>query len=122
LSFIYIASPYSDPDEKVRHARYTKAGYYLVRLLRERRWAYSPIVHCHEIARMHRLPTDAAFWAEYNFQMLEVAAELHVLQIEGWERSVGVAHEVAYARNRGKKILMIGWGTPDERKKLTSVS
>jgi hypothetical protein len=106
----------------VRNVRYAQAGYYLVRLLRDRRWAYSPIVHCHEIARSHKLPTDAAFWAEYNFQMLEAAAELHVLQLEGWDRSIGVSHEMAFCRTRSKKITLIGWGTRDDSKKSKSLS
>lgn len=122
MTFIYIASPYSDPDEKVRETRYLQASHYLSFLLSRRQWAYSPIVHCHNMAKVFRLPTDAAFWAEYNFAMLEAAREMHVLQLKGWERSVGVSHEIAFCRTREKTVTTIGWGTPNERQKSTSVS
>jgi hypothetical protein len=97
--FIYVASPYthSDPDEM--HRRYMGVMYYVMRLLQNRQWCYSPIVHCHEMARIHSLPTDAIFWMDYNFALLSAARELHVLCLKGWQESVGVKGEVAFWRH-----------------------
>ena len=110
MSYIYIASPYSDPDPKVRDRRYNQVAYYAASLLLQRRWAYSPVIHCHELAKNYRFPTSFAFWAEYNFTMLTAAGLLHVLQLEGWDRSVGVCAEVAW------------WKTHTDREQIQYVS
>jgi hypothetical protein len=97
MSFIYLASPYSHPDAEVRAARYLEAQNALVWLLGQRHWAYSPIIHCHPLAIGHGLPTDAAFWEDYNFAMLAAAKELMILVIPGWAESVGVNAECDFA-------------------------
>lgn len=97
--FIYVASPYTSPDPEVVHDRYLGVMYYTMELLRLRKWAYSPIVHCHEMSRIHMLPTDAMYWMDYNYAMLAAARELHVLCLPGWNKSVGVTGEIAFWRN-----------------------
>lgn len=94
--FIYIASPYSHPETLVMSQRYYDVMDYVVGLLRENKWCYSPIVHCHEMANTHHLPTDAAFWKDYNYTMMRAASGLHVLMLDGWRQSVGVADEIAW--------------------------
>lgn len=97
--FIYVASPYSHPDAEIRHRRYLRVMWYVMNLLKNRQWCYSPIVHCHEMARIHALPVDAIFWMDYNYALLSSARELHVLCLEGWQESVGVKGEVAFWRH-----------------------
>lgn len=96
---IYIASPYTHHDCRVEEERYKEVMRYTAYLLRKKEWCYSPIVHCHEMAKEHQLPTTADFWFEYNFKMLKKVDNLHVLCIEGWNKSVGVASEVAWWRS-----------------------
>lgn len=107
MSFIYIASPYTHKDPWIREERYLRASRVLTQYLRDKRWAYSPIVHCHELAKVDALPHDAEFWREYDFAMLATAAELHVLRIEGWEDSLGVRAEIDEATRLGKRIWFI---------------
>jgi Domain of unknown function (DUF1937) len=63
------------------------------------------------MAKTYKFPTDISYWAEFNFSMLERANEFHVLQMEGWERSAGLAVEIAFwARlNRGSPAF-VTWG------------
>lgn len=98
---IYLASPYSSPDPFVRELRYLRAMEALTKMLRNWQWAYSPIVHCHELAKIGGLPTTADFWQGYNFYMLSQCAELRVLTLEGWEASIGVNAEIVEARRIG---------------------
>lgn len=93
---IYLASPYSDPNPAVVAERYRLTEAATAELLRRRVWVYSPIVHCHHMATVHGLPTDAAFWRDYNEHMLGRSDELHVLCIDGWHRSLGVRHELEW--------------------------
>lgn len=95
--FVYLASPYSSPEPFIQEERYLKACRATHYLLEKRIWVFSPIVHCHELAKMINLPKDAAFWQEYNFAMLARADKLIILRIEGWEAFVGVRGERAEA-------------------------
>ena len=94
---IYLASPYSHPDPFVREQRYLMAAKALSELLAAECWAYSPIVHCHELAKIVDLPTHSAFWRRYDFHMLSLSTELLVLMLEGWKTSEGVREEIAEA-------------------------
>ena len=109
MSFIYIASPYSDPDPAVREKRYLAACYYTVKLLSARKFPYSPIVSNHHLALEFGLNYTANDWMAYNFAMLSSAKELHVLTIEGWDKSVGLTAEVNFWRalRQGSPIYYI---------------
>ncbi len=93
---IYIASPYSHDDPIVVEKRYKETQEYVGQLFKENLWAFSPIVHCHALAKMYDLPTDAHYWLGYNLHMLARADALHVLQLYDWIGSVGVRNEVFF--------------------------
>jgi hypothetical protein len=76
-------------------------------LLKKRVWVYSPIVHCHELATKHQLPTTFEFWRDYNFAMLRVAEQCFVLDIPGVKESVGVQGEIAFAQTAGIPVFSI---------------
>lgn len=105
---IYIASPYSHPDSEVREARYKAAQKKNAEMLNLGLFAYSPIAHAHPIALEHELPTDFDFWREFNFDMITLAEELHVLTLDGWELSKGVKGEIEYAESLGISVVYIG--------------
>lgn len=94
---IYLASPYSHPDPLTRKTRFLLAEQCVASLLRATIWAYSPIVHCHELAERYSLPTDFTFWKEYNFDMIRRADAVFVLDIPGVSESKGVRAETEIA-------------------------
>lgn len=61
-------------------------------------------IHCHDIAVEHDLPKDFNYWQHYNRVMLDTAEKLVVLKQDGWETSVGVQGEIAYAKQLGLPI------------------
>lgn len=93
---IYLASPYSSPDPGIMSERYTKTMIVTAGMLGERQWVFSPIVHCHEMARRLSMPADFEFWREYNYHMLELADEMLILTLPGWEASKGVWAEALW--------------------------
>ena len=107
MSYIYLASPYSHPDPDVREARYREAVRVTGWMLSRNMWVYSPIVHCHEVARSASLPTDFAYWQRYNFAMIDHAEMFYILTLPGWQESRGVSGEVAYARSRKLPVLLL---------------
>lgn len=76
-------------------------------MLKDGLMVYSPIVHCHELAKIADMPKDAAFWEKYNFTMLAAAENVGVLMIDGWEKSVGIAGEVEEAKRLHIPVLQI---------------
>src|SRR5687767_2869378 len=108
--FIYIASPFSHHSSQTKHQRYLWAAHHLQSCLMKKMWAYSPIVHCYEISRMYDLPDDAESWKDYNETMMRAASELHVLQLPGWDKSLGVKHEIAFWMEHCKgKLHYVEW-------------
>ena len=98
MSFVYLASPYSSPSPEIRASRFLAVERATASLLKDRVWVYSPIVHCHAMSMRYGMPTDAAYWQEYNFAMLDRAMELLVLTLPGWQDSLGIAMELERAR------------------------
>lgn len=105
MSFIYVASPYSHIDEEVREQRFASARNFVASFLkneyRPRHAIYSPIVHFHEVAKVHGLGKDFKFWQIQNRKMIIQASILFVLKISGWQTSKGVTAERDWARNYG---------------------
>lgn len=100
MSYLYIASPYSHPEFGIRETRYLAVMEFLASMLHQKIWCYSPVVHLHELNIRFNLPTDAAFWQDYNEVMLSASDGLLVLQLEGWTTSKGVTAEREFAASR----------------------
>lgn len=107
MGFVYLASPYTHTDPWIREERYLRACRVLCTLLKNGIHTYSPIVHCHEIAKVDNLPREEGFWRAYNFGMLAASDSLMVCRIEGWDISVGVKAEIEEANRLSKKVTYI---------------
>jgi len=97
--YTYLASPYTHADPDVMEQRYRQAMLCTCWYLQQRLWIYSPIVHCHALAKSQNLPRDHKFWGDYNFTMLRQSHGLTILAIEGWEESKGIAQECEWAHD-----------------------
>lgn len=104
---IYLASPYTHPDQTIREFRYRSACRCAGQMLAEGKVIYSPIVHGHAIGRHWRLPTDWEFWRRPDRAILERCDYLYVLMLDGWRESVGVAAEIGWAEELGKPIVYV---------------
>ena len=96
---IYLASPYTHPDPFIQEERYLAAMRKVAEYLKAGVWVYSPIVHCHELAKVVRFGSDFNSWKQYNFHMILLAQEVVVLTLPGWEDSVGVTAEIQFAKD-----------------------
>lgn len=122
---IYIASNYTSHLVQLEEWRYRQVLAYTARLLRNRQWCYSPIVHCHELAKAHQLPTDYAYWMDYNKHVIDRCSELFVLALPDWGLSKGVRAEIDWwEKMRGalKPSAFINWGPSDYTDPYPSVS
>jgi len=104
---IYVASPYTHPRREIRQKRFEEVCAYVAGLIRAGYQAISPIVHSHPIACLHDLPGDAAFWKEWNRDLLRGCDALHILQLEGWQHSTGIKNEIEWAHDWGIDVLYV---------------
>jgi len=99
---IYLASPYSHPDEAVRHERYEHACRAAARIMERGHVVFSPIAHSHSVAAHlpETLLMDHEFWMKQCLPMVECCHELWVLDIDGHATSRGVRAEIIHAWKR----------------------
>jgi hypothetical protein len=97
LQYAYVASPYSHKSKSVMNIRYHRVLRYTAHLLNTGIFVYSPIVHCHDMAKKHAMPTDFAFWKHYNECMLSHSNGMLVLGLKGVKDSIGVKGELEIA-------------------------
>jgi hypothetical protein len=100
---IYLASPYSHPDQAVRQQRFEQVCRAAAVLLRQGEIVFSPVVHSHPIAACG-LPTDWRFWQRFDRQLLERCDELVVLMLPGWQWSAGIQAELRIAGQCSKPV------------------
>jgi len=103
---IYLASPYSDPKFRTRHARWGAVCNAAASLMRDGHIIFSPIAHTHPIAAFG-LPKGWDFWERFDREFIEVAAELWILTLPGWEESKGVQAEIQIAVDSGKPVFTV---------------
>jgi hypothetical protein len=106
---VYLASPYSDPNPEIREQRFRAVCKYAAGLMRLGDSVFSPIAHTHPIA-LFDLPKGRDFWQQYDEKMLSVCDSMIVLMLPGWEKSKGIAGEIAIMELAGKHIE---WHSPD---------
>lgn len=107
MSYIYLASPYSHKDLWMMEERYEATMKFAAEQMSMGVILFSPILHCHEMAKKYGLPRNHVYWRKYNTEMQKYASELWVLQLSGWKDSLGVAEEIVYADRLNQPIIYI---------------
>ena len=106
----YLASPYSHVDPIVREHRYLLTRNSVGKLLSVGVQVISPIVHWHAAAVAADLPTDFGFWQPSCLTLLDHCDGLLQFTLDGWEKSEGMAGEVAHAFARSKPVIAYSIG------------
>lgn len=102
---IYLASPYSHPNDGMRSDRYVLACYAAADLMRAGHVVFSPIAHSHPISRLGGVdPLDAELWERQDAPLLAAASEVWVLMLDGWRESRGVQAEIRWAEANGTPV------------------
>lgn len=108
---VYLASPYSHPDPLVRVSRFKQAANIAMRLTKQGFAVYSPILASHALTDLG-MPQSWDFWKPVDERLLGVCDTLYVAMIDGWQDSVGVTAEIAYAKEH--QILTVYTGPDDD--------
>lgn len=107
MAFLYVASPYTDPDPDVMHQRYLAVQRYCAHALHNLKTVFSPIMHCHPMACLHSMPRHFEFWQLHDKEMIHASSGLEVLALPGWRDSRGVQWEIKYAESMSIPVITI---------------
>ena len=102
---IYLVLPYTHKNKEVEDFRALFSDFVLAELSRQGHTVIAPVSMCHHAARRFGLPTDWKFWEKVDSEILKVCDKLMVVQLPGWEESVGVTAEVKLAKEMEKEIV-----------------
>ena len=106
---VYLASPYSHPDAAVRLRRFKDACKKAAQYAMRGECVFSPIAHSHAIAAFlpEEYRTDFNLWMKMDLPILTHADEMHILCIEGWKESKGIAREISHADRLGIPVKQV---------------
>ena len=105
-TFVYLASPYSDPDHRVRQRRHDAVLAAVCRLRTPETLIFSPIVASHSYV----LAGAKGSWEDWEVEdrhAILARDELWIYRLPGWGLSAGVQCEITIARDAGKTICNI---------------
>lgn len=98
---IYLASPYSHSDPRVREERFKGACLAASILMHEGLYIFSPIAHTHSIVSHGSLPHGWEYWAGYDRCILSKCSLMIILMLADWEKSAGIVGETEICRKAG---------------------
>jgi len=67
----------------------------------------SPIIQGHVLASKYDMPCDHEFWLKHDLEMLKKCDEMYVIDLPGWEQSVGVQREIEEAGRLGIPVVFL---------------
>lgn len=105
MSYLYLASPYTHQDPKVRVKRFHKVMDFTAYLANKRQWVFSPILHSHQMTIAHNLPYTFEFWDPWNQAMIRPSSGVIVFQIDGSTESHGMKAEMEFAESLGLPLI-----------------
>lgn len=104
----YIACPYSHKDPGVMKDRVEISNIISAQYASEGKVVFNPIGHSAGIQPFMpggQAECDFDFWVKkFDRAFMQMCSELVVVMIDGWAQSRGVLYEIAYFKERKKKI------------------
>ena len=104
---IYLASPYSNPDDIIRILNYQNISKVAAQLISEGYVVFSPISYGHHLLEFKDMPTDWGFWNNFCVTFLLKCDKLIVCKMRGWDKSIGVQAEIDIANKNSIPVEFI---------------
>jgi hypothetical protein len=107
LELIYLAAPYSHPDNKVVEERMAAVCRVDAVLMDRGTFTFSPLLK-HFVKGYANLPGDWNYWQDFCRVTLPKCSHVYVLALDGWEESVGVREEIKLAELLKIPVFLCG--------------
>lgn len=102
----YLASPYSHKEPEVMANRAEVVTKAAVDLLNQGVFVFAPIAY-NAPWEKYNLPGDWNFWQEFDKAFVSRMDAVVVLQLDGWDKSVGVKHEIEFANQNSIPVYYL---------------
>jgi hypothetical protein len=113
---VYLATPYTKYEggiDKAHEDACVLAGALLNKGIR----VFSPIAHCHMIAKLGGVePLSHEIWLEIDEPLMEPCEAILVGELDGWDESYGVDYELDVFNAAGKPVFFINPNTLEVRR------
>ncbi|AJZ89498.1 DUF1937 family protein [Cedecea neteri] len=106
---IFLACPYSHPDESVVQQRYLACNTVAAKIVESGQAVFSQVTMSHPINQMLKKTEKAnigKMWAPIDAVFLDMMEELIILDLEGWDKSAGIKREIEFYRGRGQRVSL----------------
>ena len=109
---VFLAAPYSCNDPLKRAYRVSQINSCAAELMGVGAIVFSPVSMTHPISHFMRDCQPHEFWLRQSLSFLPWADTFVILQMQGWNKSSGVAQEHAQAKLLGMEALYLEniWG------------
>lgn len=109
MSYVYVAAPLTHKDADVVATRLKNCAIACGILMRKHYPVLCPnmLTEGINVHSSERFPTHWEYWRDLDLSILRHAKMLLVVQLEGWDTSVGVTAEIQYAHLNDIPILYI---------------
>lgn len=107
--FLYIASPYMHPLQRVRTERTQLVTAFTASLLEVGHCVFSPIAHgnaCKAYMAKNEADISHGFWMKHDLNYLASSRGLLLFPLYGWKESKGVAQELGFCRGQALPIFV----------------
>jgi hypothetical protein len=103
INQVYLACPYTHPDQTVRQERFDQACKAAAWLRTEVGFSrvFSPIAHSHPIHERGGGGIEFSSWMDFDLAQLSVSGAFGRLMIDGWNTSSGLKTETEKALESG---------------------
>ncbi len=108
---VYLACPYSHPDKAVVEERMRLMCIADANIIMRGVHTVTPLSK-HFIIEHGDIPGDWSYWGDYSKNLIDRCDAVYVIMLDGWEDSVGVKEEIAYAK---KYDISVIYCKPDGR-------
>ncbi len=105
---IYLACPYTHENAEVMEYRAKIATAMASLYMRVHgHIVFSPITYGHEVCK-YGVCSDFGWWEDMDFSIIKTwATEVHCINLEGYEDSVGMKAEIAFAKKNKIPVIEI---------------
>lgn len=104
---IYLASPYSHPEPRIKEARFRAVSMAAAQLFKRGHLVFCPIAMSHPLAVYGNMDGSWETWAEFDRAMIPLCGTFAIYGLHGWSESVGVEAEHEIATEHGLNLEVI---------------
>ncbi|MFK3708449.1 DUF1937 family protein [Klebsiella sp. NPDC088457] len=106
---IFLACPYSHPDETVVNERFIRCNQVAAAIIESGNIVFSQVTLSHPINLVFRHTEKSEIgkrWAPVDAYFMETMEELIIIDLPGWDKSVGIQREIAFFEQRGQRVSL----------------